>query len=72
MAYAQPSPTIKAVPASTSLNIPLGLKKTCLQGPDTLSSSATCPIVESNGHAFWALSYIDKAWRSWPTTSTVT
>jgi len=59
VAHGQPSPIIKVVPASTSLKMPLGLKKTCMQGPDTLASSATCPVVESHGHTFWALSYID-------------
>lgn len=57
--YQEVAPAIKKLSASTSLRIPLGLKKTCVQGTDTLSLSSTCPVVEANGYTYWALSYID-------------
>ena len=53
------SPTVQVVDAATQLRIPIGMTKVCLQGPDTLDSSDTCPIVNANGLNFWALSYID-------------
>lgn len=53
------SPTVQVVDTATQLRIPIGMKTTCLQGPDTLSPSATCPIVNANGLNLWALSYID-------------
>lgn len=53
------SPTVQMVDANTPLRIPYGMKKTCMQGPDNLYASETCPIVNANGLDFWALSYVD-------------
>lgn len=53
------SPTVQIVDTATPLQIPIGMKKTCMQGPDNLYASETCPIVNANGLNFWALSYVD-------------
>ncbi|WP_148212899.1 Nif11-like leader peptide family natural product precursor [Citrifermentans bemidjiense] len=53
------SPTVQTVDTATQLQIPIGMKKTCLQGPDSLYASQTCPVVNANGLDFWALSYVD-------------
>jgi len=47
------------VPSNSNPPVPAGLKVTCLKGPDTLQSSATCPVVQYNGFTTWAYSYID-------------
>ena len=53
------SPTVQIVNTGLPLRIPYGMKKACMQGPDSLYVSETCPIVNANGLNFWALSYID-------------
>jgi hypothetical protein len=53
------TPILHHVDAATPLRVPIEMKKTCLQGPDTLILSETCPVVTANGLHFWALSYND-------------
>ena len=53
-------PQVSSVPsAPRPANLPAGMKVTCLQGPNTLNSSTTCPVVQYQGLTWWALSYID-------------
>ncbi|MCE9667966.1 hypothetical protein LY474_09100 [Myxococcus stipitatus] len=52
-------PTVHFVDAATPLRIPIELKKTCTQGPDTLNPSDMCPVITANGITYWALSYVD-------------
>ena len=52
-------PQVSSVPSSPGPKIPSGLKVTCLQGPNTLNLSTTCPVVQSQGLTWWAQSYID-------------
>lgn len=58
-ATADISPTVQVVDARTAIQVPTGMKKACLLGPDTLGNSETCPIVNADGLNFWALSYRD-------------
>ena len=53
------APQVVNVPASSSPPVPVGLKVTCLKGPNTLESSPTCPVVKFNGNTTWAYSFID-------------
>ena len=55
----QPKASIEYVPANSNPPIPAGLKVTCLQGPNTLTSSTTCPVVRYMGNTTWAYSFID-------------
>lgn len=54
-----PAPVVASVPASAPPPVPAGMKVTCLQGPDVLISSATCPVVRWGGYTYWAFSYLD-------------
>jgi hypothetical protein len=47
------------VPANSNPPVPAGLKVVCLQGPDTLTPSKTCPVVKHQGITTWAYSFID-------------
>ena len=47
-------PQVSSVPSSPGPKIPSGLKVTCLQGPNTLNLSTTCPVVQSQGLTWWA------------------
>ncbi|WP_226994359.1 hypothetical protein [Myxococcus hansupus] len=53
------APAIHHFDAATPLRMPVGLKTTCMQGPDSLNRSAVCPVVMVNGLHFWAHSYND-------------
>ena len=44
-AEAQIVPTVVQEPASTPPSVLAGMKVTCLQGPNVLIPSATCPVV---------------------------
>ena len=58
-AGAAPYPTVELVPANSNPPVPAGLKVTCMEAPDTLSPSTTCPVVKYNGITTWAYSFID-------------
>jgi hypothetical protein len=47
------------VPANSNPPVPVSLKVTCLQGPDVLTDSKTCPVVKVQGITTWAYSFID-------------
>jgi hypothetical protein len=47
------------VPTNSNPPVPAGLKATCLQGPDVLTPSKTCPVVKYQGITTWAYSFID-------------
>ena len=47
------------VPANSNPPVPAGLKVTCMQGPDVLTESKTCPVVKYQGITTWAYSFID-------------
>src|SRR4051812_35404320 len=38
---------------------PDGMKVTALQGPDTLQSAPSCPVLGVGSFALWPLSYVD-------------
>ena len=46
-------------PAGIPLNIPAGLKVTCLSDPASSASSTTCPVLEWHGISYWVLSFVD-------------
>ena len=50
---------IAYVPANSNPPVPAGLKVTCMQGPDVLTESKTCPVVKYQGITTWAYSFID-------------
>jgi hypothetical protein len=50
---------IAYVPANSHPPVPMGLKVTCLRGPNTLMSSKTCPVVKYQGITTWAYSFYD-------------
>ena len=52
-------PVVQLVSRFSNPPIPDGQKVTCLVDPETLESSATCPVVVYNGITYWAYSYID-------------
>jgi hypothetical protein len=52
-------PAAAFVPNAAPPQVPAGLKVTCLQGPNVLVSSPTCPVVRWGGYTYWALSYLD-------------
>jgi hypothetical protein len=58
-----PEPETPPVVASEDSNmhpmIPAGLKMTCMKGPDTLDSSATCPVIKWQGNTYWPYSHVD-------------
>ncbi len=54
-----PYADVQYVPASSAPPLPPGLKVICLEDPDKLGSSATCPVVKYQGITTWAYSYID-------------
>jgi hypothetical protein len=54
-----PAPVVKQVPSSSHPAVPSGMKVTCLQGPDVLQSSTTCPVFSWGIYSYWAYSYID-------------
>jgi len=53
------TPTVEVIDVVSPPRVPIGLKATCLQGPDSSSASESCPIIAANGINFWALSYAD-------------
>ncbi|HTQ14020.1 MAG TPA: hypothetical protein VMH86_09105 [Rhizomicrobium sp.] len=52
-------PQVEYVPANSSPPPPAGLKVTCMNGPNTLQSAKTCPVLKYLGDTTWAYSYID-------------
>ena len=56
---AAPVAQVAYVPANSSPSVPAGMKVTCMNDPNTLNSSATCPMVQYQGMTTWAYSYID-------------
>lgn len=51
--------TIAYVPANSNPPVPQGLKVVCMQGPNALTPSKTCPVVKHLGITTWAYSFID-------------
>lgn len=47
------------VPSNSSPPVPAGMKVTCMNDPNTLNPSKTCPVVKYQGMTTWAYSYID-------------
>jgi hypothetical protein len=58
-ALAQAAPTVVNVPANSGPVPQSGLKVTCLEGPNVLVSSQTCPVIKYKGYTFWAYSFVD-------------
>jgi len=52
-------PQVQYVPTGSSPTPPAGLKVTCMNGPNTLTSAKTCPVLKWMGETTWAYSYID-------------
>jgi hypothetical protein len=50
---------LKVIQLSSPGAVPNGLKVTALQGPNTLNSAPTCPVLAIGGFTFWPLSYLD-------------
>lgn len=58
-AAAQKVPVVGTIPAASAPPVPSGLVVTCFVGPNTLTSSPTCPVLLRNGYVYWAYSYSD-------------
>lgn len=58
-AHAQAAPTVVNVPQNSSPVPESGLKVTCLEGPNVLVPSQTCPVIKYKGYTFWAYSFVD-------------
>lgn len=58
-AEAQTAPTVAQVPSNAPPAVPSGMKVTCTPGPGTGAQSPTCPVLQWNGHTYWAFSYDD-------------
>jgi hypothetical protein len=58
-AHADTAPTVANVPSGSHPPVPQDLKVACMQGANTLSASATCPVLQWNGLTYWAYSYLD-------------
>jgi hypothetical protein len=54
-----PVPKITYLPVNSSPSVPEGLKVTCMQGPNVLTTSQTCPVVQYQGITTWVYSFID-------------
>lgn len=52
-------PQVSYVPTNSGPTPPAGLKVACMPGPNTLTSSKTCPVIKYLGDTTWAYSYID-------------
>jgi hypothetical protein len=52
-------PRITYLPINSSPSVPAGLKVTCMQGPNVLTPSKTCPVVQYQGVTTWIYSFID-------------
>ena len=52
-------PVIVFVPIGSNPPVPAGLKVACMQGPNILTMSKTCPVVKYLGNTTWAYSFID-------------
>ena len=58
-ALAQAAPTVVNVPRESSPVPQTGLKVECLEGPNVLVPSQTCPVIKYKGYTFWAYSFVD-------------
>ena len=58
-ALAQAAPTVVNVPEKSSPVPESGLKVTCMEGPNVLVPSQTCPVIKYKGYTFWAYSFED-------------
>jgi len=52
-------PQIAYVPTNSSPTPPAGLKVACMDGPNTLNSAKTCPVLKWLGTTTWAYSHLD-------------
>ena len=52
-------PEVVFLPSTAAPLVPAGLKVTCMEGPNQLTPSKTCPVVQYNGYSVWAYSFID-------------
>jgi broad specificity phosphatase PhoE len=52
-------PIVGEMPVTDHPEIPSGLKVSCMDGPDTLEASATCPTLVWGEHTYWAFGHRD-------------
>ena len=59
-AHAAPTrPRVAYLPIDSHPPVPAGLKVACMPGPNVLTMSKTCPVVQYRGNSTWPYSFID-------------